>query len=200
MFKKKIMSHSLEHFLLAIPDHRRSQGLMHQKVPLLMMIILANMSGCYGYLEMACFMKNNSIHFNELYQLKYGVPKHVSLRTFIRKLNFLELSNAFRNWADQFVDMGSGNVFSFDGKGMNSTVENCHNSEQNYKCMVSIFCHKTGLVIDTEMIELKKSHEIGAVQKMIERLQDKGITLIGDSLHCQKKQQVLSEKQTMTTS
>lgn len=193
------MKHPLEHFLSAIPDHRRAQGIMHQKVPLLMMIILANMSGCYGYREMANFMKNNIADFNTLYELKYGVPKHVSLRTFMQKLNFLELSNAFRKWADQFIDMSPGKVYSFDGKGMNSTVENSHNSEQSYKSMVSIFCHKTGLVADAEMIEVKKSHEIGAVQHMIGRLQDMGIILIGDALHCQKKLQELSERQAMIT-
>ena len=200
MFEEKMMKFPLEHFLSSIPDHRRAQGLMHQKEPLLIMIILANMSGCYGYREMANFMKNNIADFKELFELKYGVPKHVSLRTFIQKLNFTELLKAFRAWADQFVDMGPGEVYSFDGKGLNSTVENSHNSEQNFKSMVSLFCHRTGLVADTEMIELKKNHEIGAVQQMIERLQDKGITLIGDALHCQKKQQVSPEKQAMITS
>ena len=72
---------------------------------------------------------------------------------------------------------------------MNSTVENCHDSTQNYKSMVSIFCQKSGIVVNTELIELKKSHEIGAVQLMLGQLKAKGIILTGDALHCQKKRQ-----------
>ena len=178
---------TLYYFLDQVPDHRRPQGIMYQKVPLLMMMILSNMSGCYGYREMANYMDNNLEDFDSMFELKHGTPKHVALGKFVKKLNFEALLKAFRAWAIQFVNIESGDVLSYDGKGLNSTVVNCHDSEQNYKSMVSLFCHKTGLVVDAEMIEMKKSHEIGAAQKMIGRLQVKGITLIGDALHCQKK-------------
>lgn len=181
------MTHPLEYFLDLVPDPRRAQGVIHQKVPLLMMIIMANMAGSYGYREMAAYMKNNLAQFKNLFELKHGVMKYVALRTFIMNLDFERLSAAFKSWADQFIEMSPGEAYSFDGKGLNSTVTNSHNAEQNYKSMVSLFSHKTGLVVDVEMIEIKKSHEIGAVQKMISRLEVKGITLIGDALHCQKK-------------
>jgi hypothetical protein len=183
------MQQSLEYFLAQVPDHRRKQAMLHQKVPLLVMMVLANMSGCYGYREMANFMDDNIEAFKQMYELKHGVPQHVSLRTFILQLNFPELLKAFRSWADQYVEYKEGEFYSFDGKGMNSTVENCHDSAQNYKSMVSIFCQKTGMVVNTELIELKKSHEIGAVQFMLGQLKAKGIILTGDALHCQKKRQ-----------
>lgn len=181
------MYKSLEYFLELVPDHRRKQGLMHQKVPLLVMMILANMSGNYGYREIANFMKDNLEDFKQLFDLKYGVPKHVSLRTFILNLNFKELLIAFRQWCCQFIEFELGEIYSIDGKGLNSTVTNCHDAEQSYKSMVSLFCAKTGMVADAEMIELKKSHEIGAAQQIISRLQAKGIIIIADALHCQKK-------------
>ena len=188
MFDDKTdMTKALGHYLDLIPDHRRKEGLMYPKVPLLIMIVLANMSGCYGYREIARFMKHNLEDFKQLYKLKHGVPKHVSLRTFIQKLNFDELQNAFRLWSNQFVQYEHGDLFSIDGKGLNSTVKNCHDSDQNYKAMVSLFCEKTGIVADTELIETKKSHEGGAARAIIERLQGKGIIITMDALHCQKK-------------
>ncbi len=181
------MNHSLEYFLKQVPDHRRAQGLMHQKVPLLMMIVLSNMAGCYGYREMASYMKDNYKSFKELYELKHGVIKHVALRTFIQKLDFKALLKAFREWSNQFIELEEGDIVSIDGKGLKSTVENSHDASQNYKSMVSLFCEKTGLIKDTEMIELKKNHEIGAAQSLIGRLEAKGIIITTDALHCQKK-------------
>lgn len=181
------MNNSLEYYLEQVPDHRRAQGLMHKKVPLLMMIIIANMSGCYGYREMAEYMKNNIKAFSKLYELKHGVIKHVALRTFIMKLDFNAFLKAFREWGNQFIKLEDSDIVSIDGKGLNSTVENSHDASQNYKSMVSLFCERTGLVKDVEMIELKKNHEIGAAQLLIGRLESKGIIITADALHCQKK-------------
>ena len=182
------MTHTLEYYLDSIPDHRRKQGLMYDKNSLLIMMILANMSGCYGYREMANYMENNVSDFVNIFNLKHGVPKHVSLRSFIMHLDFNLLLECFRRWCNQFVSFEEGEVYSIDGKIMSSTVENCHDSKQSYKSMISLFCAKTGLVSDTEMIELKKTHEIGAAQQMISRLKAKGIIITADALHCQKKQ------------
>lgn len=184
---KTNMSKSLEQFLDLIPDHRNTQGLMYQKTPLLLMIVVANMSGCYGYREMAKYMEYNLKDFNEIFNLKHGVPKHVSLRTFIQKLNFDKLQESFRSWCNQFNEYNDGDIYHIDGKGMNSTVEHCHDSRQNYKAMVSLFCERSGLVTDTELIETKKSHEGGAARLIIERLQGKGLVITMDALHCQKK-------------
>lgn len=182
------MTKSLEDYLSEVPDHRRAQALKHKKVPLLMMIVLANMSGCHGYREMALYMKINISEFKKLYELKHGVIQHVALRSFIMKLDFKALLEAFREWSNQFIEIKEGEVLCIDGKGLNSTVENCHNSLQSYKSMVSLFCERTGIVKDAELIELKKSHEIGAAQLLIDRLESKGIILTADALHCQKKQ------------
>lgn len=171
----------------SVPDHRNAQGTMYPIGALLTMIVLANMAGCYGYREMANYMKDNIEDFNRIFKLKHGVPKHVSLRTFIMKLDYDSLVNVFRLWCAQFVTLELGDRCSIDGKGLNSTVENCHDSQQNYKSMVSLFCERTGLVKDVEMIELKKSNEIGAAQQMLTRLEDKGIMITADALHCQKK-------------
>ncbi len=187
MNKITTMTKSLEYYMNSVPDHRNPQGTMYPIGALLTMMVLANMSGCYGYREMAGYMKDNVKDFKRIFNLKHGVPKHVSLRTFIMKLNYNALVSAFRLWCAQFITLELGDRYSVDGKGLNSTVENCHDSQQNYKSMVSLFCEKTGLVRDVEMIELKKSNEIGAVQQMLNRLEDKGIIITADALHCQKK-------------
>lgn len=181
------MAKSLEYYMEMIPDHRNPQGTMYPIGALLTMIVLANMAGCYGYREMANYMGNNVEDFKRIFRLKHGVPKHVSLRTFVMNLDYNALVSAFRQWCAQFITLEAGDRYSIDGKGLNSTVENCHDSQQNYKTMVSMFCERTGLVRDTEMIELKKSNEIGAAQEMLNRLEDKGIIVTADALHCQKK-------------
>lgn len=181
------MHKTLEYFMNKVPDWRSNHGTMYPAGSLLMMMILANMSGWHGYREMAKYMESNEEYFTKKFNLKHGVPKHVSLRTFIMNLDFDELLSCFRLWCNQFVNLEVGDVVSLDGKGLNSTVENCHNSLQNYKSMVSMFCEKTGVVVDAELIEMKKSHEIGAAQLLIGRLGSKGVLITADALHCQKK-------------
>lgn len=182
---------SLVELLEQVPDHRRAQGMKHPKVPLLLMIILANISGSYGYREMAQYMKQNEQTFKKMFSLKHKVIKHVALRTFIQKLDFDSLVEIFRRWMKQFIifeaDSLEDRTYHIDGKALNSTVNNCHDSLQNYYSLVSLFNGKTGIVHDMEKMELKKDHEIAAAQKLIERIEMKGIVITADALHCQKK-------------
>ena len=78
--------------------------------------------------------------------------------------------------------------FSIDGKGIGSTSSDAFTVNQNFKSMVSMFAHKMGIVLRSNNYENKNRSEIHSVQELISHLEQRGIVLTLDALHCQKKQ------------
>lgn len=174
----------LSYYIQQIPDHRSRQGLRHPFHPFISMVILANLSGYYGLNEMTRFIKYNAEYFKKTFNLQV-VPGYTILRTFCVEVNFESVNQAFYNWASQYIK--GKDWFSIDGKGIGSTSSDAFNAEQNFKSVVSMFGHKTGIVLLSSSFENKKKSEIVSVQELISQLEQKGMVLTLDALHCQKK-------------
>jgi hypothetical protein len=185
----------LSHFIKQIPDHRRRQGTRHPFHPFITMIILANLGGYHGLNEMTRFIEHNAEYFKKIFNLRV-VPGYTILRTFCAEVSFDAINQAFCNWASQHVE--AKEWFSIDGKGLNSTVSDPSTANQNFKSIVSMFGHKSGIVLRSNSYENKTSSEIYCVQELIRQLDQKGLVLTLDALHCQKKLLKLSWLEEMT--
>lgn len=188
--------HSLSYFIQQIPDHRRAQGIRHPFHPMIAMIILANLNGYFGLREMDRFIRCNAAFFTQTFNFKHGVPGKTILRTFCLEIKFEAVNEAFCKWASQFIR--EHNWFSIDGKGMKSTATEPFSAQQNFMSIVSLFCHKTGIVIQSTGYENKLKSEIHSVQELIAGLEQKGMILTLDAIHCQKKLSKPSWIQEMT--
>jgi hypothetical protein len=176
---------SLSHFVQQIPDHRRAQGIRHPFHSMIAMIILSNLNGYFGLREMDRFFRHNAAFFTQTFNLKHGVPGFTILRTFCLQINFEDVNEAFCKWASQYIEEKSW--FSIDGKGIKSTANEHFSAQQNFMSIVSLFGHKTGIVIRSAGFENKQKSEIHSVQELISQLDQKGMILTLDALHCQKK-------------
>lgn len=174
----------LSHFIQQIQDHRSRQGLRHPFHSFISMIILANISGYHGLNEMARFIKNNADFFKATFNLQ-TVPAYTILRTFCAEVNFNSVNEAFYKWASQYIR--TDEWLSIDGKAMGSTASEVFSDKQNFKSMVSIFSHHTGIVLRSKGFENKTTSEIHCVQEIIAQLEQKGMVLTLDAMHCQKK-------------
>lgn len=174
----------LSFFIQQIPDHRSRQGLRHPFHPFVSMIVLAHLSGYYGLNEMARFIRANADYFKQTFNLEV-VPGYTILRTFCAEVSFEHINKAFYNWASQYVN--EQNWYSIDGKGQRSTATQAFSTDQNFKAMVSVFNHHTGMVLVSQAYENKVQSEIHSVQDLISKLEQKGMVLTLDALHCQKK-------------
>lgn len=187
---------SLYERLKLVKDHRRAQG---QRIPMgafLEMIVLAGMSGHFGFRPMSRFISLNEDFFVERYKLNHGAPAYATLRNFTKELDYKNLCDALYRWGSQYIKQDDW--ISIDGKAIGSTVTNGNNSEQNFKSMVSMFCNKTGIVVNTTSIENKKENETQAARDLISLCELKGVTFTMDALHCQKKQLKQSWSQEMS--
>jgi hypothetical protein len=176
---------SLSYFLQQIPDHRSRQGRRHPFHPFVSMIVLAHLSGYYGLNEMSRFIKANADYFKQTFNLTV-VPGYTIIRTFCAEVSFEHVNQVFYKWASQYIN--SPNWFSIDGKGLRSTATEAFNVDQNFKALVSVFNHEIGIVLTSSAYENKAKSEIHSVQELISKLEQKGMVLTLDALHCQKKQ------------
>lgn len=197
MFVLKKTMKSLYECLEEVTDARRKQGQRTPIAAFLEMIVLGGMSGNYSIRSIARFIDRNEKYFVDRYNLEHGTPGYTNLRKFLEKLDYKELNQAVKKWCSQFLQ--SGDWIAIDGKAITSTVTNKHNSEQNYLSMVSMFCSKKGIVIDTQSIENKKEHEGLAARELIAQCELKGVTFTMDAMHCQKKLRKQSWSQEMST-
>ncbi len=185
-------------FLEQIPDYRRAQG---RRVPLpvfLTMVILGYMSGRFAMQEQARFLEANEEFFSELFGLSHGVPGYTQIRTILQSLDFEAINKAFYSWASQFMDTNNKEWAAIDGKGLNSTVTECGTSNQQFQAIVSVFVKAKGIVLTSGKYSNKKESEIHAVQELLKVLDQKGLILTLDALHCQKKLRRLSWQEEMT--
>jgi hypothetical protein len=184
IFANSFSMQPLSSFIQQIQDHRNRQGLRHPFHPFISMIVLAHLGGYNGLNEMSRFITANSEYFKQLFNLS-TVPGYTILRTFCAEVNFDQINKAFYQWASQYV--GNSNWFSVDGKGMRSTSSDPFSVDQNFKAMVSIFNHEMGIVLASNSYENKGKSEIHSVQELVSKLEQKGMVLTLDALHCQKK-------------
>ena len=185
-------------FLAGVPDYRRPQGVRVPLPAMLTMIVLGFMSGRFSMQSLARFMKNNEQYFSKKFGLDHGVPGYTQLRTILKRLDFTSLNNAFYEWASQFVAKEEEDWLSMDGKGFNSTVMNAHDQKQSFYALVSVFSKKKEIMLTAQQYTNAKESEIHTVQELIESLEQKGMVLTLDALHCQKKQRPLSWVEEMT--
>ena len=178
---------SLYEVFSEVEDVRKASGLRHPLQSFLSMVTLGIMSGYNGLQELAAFFKSNEEEFIAMFGLKHGVAKYTQIWTILATLDYESLYAAFEKWALQYIPIEEGNWVSADGKGLNSTITDAHSSKQNYVAMVSLFLQNLGVVIGAKRYENGKEGEGQNLRQLLTILQDKGVVITLDALHCQKK-------------
>lgn len=178
---------TLSEMLSKVEEPRSLHGLRFHLQDLLLMCIMAIMSGYSSYRGMGRFLKNNEKDFRRVFGSYHGVPCYVTIRDVLQRINFDTFSEAFNQWAKQYVPMCKSDTKSIDGKAIGSTTSDSHNAFQNFVSLVSVFSSQRGIVLHCGKIENKKESEIPKVQELIKALDIKGEMFTIDALHCQKK-------------
>jgi len=173
-----------------LTDNRRGQGKRHPLPMLLIIAIMASMSGYHGYRATEDFINANRKELLEVFKPKKNrLPSFQTIRRAFMAIDFEELSMKFYDWASTRIEIDNNEWFSMDGKAMRGTIEGDKYNE--FTNLVSLFSSKNKKVLYAGKVD-DKSNEIPMVQKMIKELGLSGINITIDALHCQKKLQRLS--------
>jgi hypothetical protein len=179
----------LTEMLSSVEDPRSVHGLRHSLTDILLMCVMAIMSGYSGYRSIGRFLKRNEWDFRRSFGAHHGVPCYVTIREVLQCIDFEKFSNAFNCWALQYVPMCKGESKAIDGKAIGSTATHKNDAYQNFVSLVSVFSSQRGIVLSCKKIENKKESEIPKVQDLICALDVEGEIFTLDALHCQKKRQ-----------
>ena len=74
-----------------------------------------------------------------------------------------------------------------DGQSLRSTVRDAHGASQSFTSLVSFYCQRTGLTLAVQDYTDKRTGELCVVRELLAGLQDRGVVLLLDALHAQKK-------------
>ncbi len=100
-------------------------------------------------------------------------------------INCQDLIAIFNEWA--YLNYSKRDELDWlagDGKSIRSIVVNCHDSQQNFIIVVSMFSQTTSEVVRLGIFESKKSSEVHKVQEMVRNFALEGKVFTGNSLHC----------------
>lgn len=187
MAANKIWKMSLLEYLTKVTDFRRAQGQRFTQDQMFSMIILGNLCGHFGGRPLETFTQANADILIAELNLKHKPPSHVSFSTFINQTDESQMIDAFNAWTADYVPLERGDLVSADGKALGATLTDSQGKNQNFQAIVSTFCQQSGLVYALERYENGKASEINVVRFLITQLNNMGLTLFLDALHCQKK-------------
>lgn len=186
--KPKQKEQNLLDQLKTLKDYRRKQGIRHPLEIILLIIIMAVMTGAKGERAVSRFAKNNEKALIKALKIeRKEIPTRCIIQRTIQNIDFSALQNIFYKWAIKIIALKKKDFISIDGKALKGTVKNANDSLQNFISLVSVFVSKRKQVLTSAKIETQKENEIPTVQELIEILDLKDVTFTLDALHCQEK-------------
>lgn len=171
-------------------DPRRRQGTRHQLPFIMMIVIMAVMSGSLSIVAIADFAVRHKKALYACFKLqgkKQRIPSVRTIGRLLASLHFKQLSSLFHQWAKQHVKIDKKDWIALDGKVIAGTVSNAHNQLQNFTSLVSVFSHKRKKILALDKFDHKQESEITIVKKLIKLLDLDGVIFTLDALHCQKE-------------
>ena len=124
------MSESLIEVLNRIEDPRQASGRRHSLPLILLIIIMAGMSGEWGYRGIGRFIERHRRELIRTLQIPDArVPSYSTVRRVMMELDFEQVAKVFNQWAKQYVR--KGDIVAGDGKSLKNTVQNYDNKSQD---------------------------------------------------------------------
>lgn len=188
MQKQKLIKKDNLFLLLSnLEDFRRGQGRMHTLPMVLIIFIMAAMSGFNGFRPTGDFIEKHKQKLIKLFKPKNDrLPSFQTIARILENIDFDKLTDIFYRWASSRVIIKESEWCSLDGKAIGGTVNNPHNRRQQFTSLVSVFASRQKQVLATGKVESDKKSEIAIVKQLIEMLDLKGVVFSLDAMHCQK--------------
>ena len=141
--QKPIKQNNLFFLLSDVEDFRREQGRMHSLPIVLLIFIMAAMSGFNGFRPTGDFIKKHQQELIKLFKPKNDrLPSFQTIARILENIDFDKLTKVFYRWASSRVIIKKSEWCSLDGKAIGGTVKNSHNCHQQFTSLVSVFSSK----------------------------------------------------------
>lgn len=175
----------LKSFLFKIKDHRRKQGRRYELGHILLLSILAILSGADSYRKVQKFIVAHYDSLDEIFELNWKrMPAHTTIRAIIQGTSGPELEQSFRQYSQVLAESDAGKQFiGCDGKVLRGSFD--HFQDQTAVQILSAFASNSRIILAHEEIATK-TNEIPTAQRLMAELGLSGYIFTFDALHCQK--------------
>ena len=178
----------LVEFAASIPDFRRTGkgNIRHKLSDMVLLMVMARISGCTGRTEIIEFGKYNLKRFQSMGMLERGVPSEPTLCRVELGIDENGLAQRMSEFMQKFYrELTRNNAYAdiicIDGKAMRGTLQkNGRNPD-----IVSAYSSSQGITLATEACE-EKSNEIKAVPALLDKIDIEGKIITADAMSFQK--------------
>ena len=177
--------YKLREELKQIEDKRRGAGQRHSIDVVLMITIMATMSGYIGYRAIGDFTKRYKKELIEYLQVeKERLPAFATVRRVLIDIDHEKFTVIFEKWMKQYLKKEKMQWVSIDGKAIKGTKQK--EEDKKLAHLVSFFSSDSKEVLAARKTATK-SNEIPLVQEMLASFPLKDMIITLDALHCQTK-------------
>lgn len=171
--------------LKKLEDKRRGQGQRHSIDVVLILTIMATMSGYFGYRAIGDFAERYKRELCEYLSLeKDRLPAYATVRRVLMGIDSKKFGDIFTKWMQGYLKTKADDWVSIDGKAVRGTKQ--HEEDKKLAHLVSFFKNDSKEVIMARQTA-SKSNEIPLVQEMLKEFPLEKLILTMDAMHCQSE-------------
>ena len=176
---------NLRNELKTLKDNRRGQAQQHKIDVVLMITIMATMSGYQGYRAIGDFAKRYKKEIVKYLELeKDRVPAYATVRRVVQEVDHKKFGNIFTKWMKHYMKKSNSQWIAVDGKAIKGTKQK--EDDKKLAHLVSFFASDSKEILIARKTA-DKSNEIPLVQEMMKEFPLKDMIITLDALHCQTK-------------
>jgi len=167
----------------SLRDPRVDRRKLHSLLDIVILSILAVLSGAESYDSIALFGRENLAFLKQILELKNGIPSHDTINRLFQALNPRQFERCFIAWAQGLKDGGvMERVIAIDGKTSRGSKDTFHHRSPLHS--VHAWSVENGICIG-QMECGEKTNEITIIPKILELLETKGSIVTIDAMGTQ---------------
>ena len=178
--------------LATVKDPRHKDHIVYLLPEVLLIVYASILSGYTQWKSMASFAENNADWFRQFYPYRWGFPSHHTIATICSLIDPDAFRQLFLDWMEDVIaeinahkmgpfPEGHQPVIALDGKALRGSRASKHKKMVH---IVSAYCTELRLVLGIEPVD-KKSNEITAIPKILDKLVLEGSLVTIDAIGCQ---------------
>jgi predicted transposase YbfD/YdcC len=165
-----------------ITDPRCEDDILHNLVDIIVIVILASLTGAKGFNEIYLFAQSREQWLRRFLELPNGIPSHDTINRVMSKINPKEFKKCFLLWVETLYEKVSRELIAVDGKTARRTK--CVASGQKAIHVVSAWAKENQLVLGQIKVD-EKSNEITAIPELLNLLDITGCIISLDAMGTQ---------------
>lgn len=166
-----------------IEDHRSHINKLHNLEDILLIGIIAVISGAETWDQMFGFAQSKEVFLKKFLELPNGIPSKHTINRVFSAIDSEQFESCFIDWVNSIADLSKGQIIAIDGKTIRGAKSHGKTSPIH---MVSAWACKNNLVLG-QVKTSEKSNEITAIPELLDIINIAGNIITIDAMGTQKE-------------